>query len=152
MYITSKKYVSRTPSWNSTAGRNPLFLTCWRPVPYRQLLRGLGIRLQRKFSFTQPDLQTCLYSFISLNCKRKSSNRLYLNESIHEVIGSCTQGWSVGWLVGWLVGWSSGVNFHCMQMSLVMRRWFISSGDFDGARFWSRFGFVTLHAQPCACH
>ena len=25
MYITSKKYVSRTPSWNSTAGRNPLF-------------------------------------------------------------------------------------------------------------------------------
>ena len=55
------------------------FSTCWRPVPYRQLLRGLGIRLQRKFSFTQPDLQTCLYSFISVNCLRKSSNRLYLN-------------------------------------------------------------------------
>ena len=70
--------------------------------------------------------------------------RFLTRESIHEVIGSCTQGWSVGW--------SSGVNFHCMQISLVMRRWFISSGDFDGAPFWSRFGFVTLHAQPCACH
>ena len=32
-------------------------------------------------------------------------------ESIHDVIGS-TRHWSVGW--------SSGVNFHCMQMSLVM--------------------------------
>ena len=25
MYITSKKYVSSTPSWNSSAGRNLLF-------------------------------------------------------------------------------------------------------------------------------
>ena len=58
----------------------------------------------------------------------------------------------VGWSVGRLVGRSSGVNFHSMQMSLVMTRRFISSGGIDGAPFWSRFGFVTLHAQPCACH
>ena len=37
------------------------------------------------------------------------------------------------WIYSWgyrehsrLVGWSSGVNFHCMQMSLLMRRRFIS--------------------------
>ena len=39
-----------------------------------------------------------------------------------------------------------------MQMSLVMRRRFISSGDFDGTPFWSRFAFVKLHAQQCTCY
>ena len=39
-----------------------------------------------------------------------------------------------------------------MQMSVVMRRRFISSGDFDGALFWPRIGFVKVHAHPCACY
>ena len=54
-------------------------------------------------------------------------------------------GWLAGWLVGWFVGWlvgRSGVNFYCMQMSPVMRRRFISSGDFDEAPFFHVFLFV----------
>ena len=45
------------------------------------------------------------------------------------------------------------VNFHCMQMSLVMSMRFVSWYDLNGAPFWSHFGLIliTLHAQPCAC-
>ena len=59
-------------------------------------------------------------------------------ESIHEVIGS-TQGWLVCWLVEWC---------YCTQMSLVMRRRFISSGDFDGASLvLSRYTLSNAHVQ-----
>ena len=53
-----------------------------------------------------PPPPTHFYCFPS-----SSSSSSLTRESIHEVIGS-TRSWSVSW--------SSGVNFHCMQMSLVM--------------------------------
>ena len=57
------------------------FSTCCRPAAYRQLLRGPGIRLQPKFSSTKPvaTFKHVFIPFISVNCMRESSNRLYLN-------------------------------------------------------------------------
>ena len=46
-----------------------------------------------------------------------------------------------------MVGWSSG------ELSLYANEPLDEEAVyFDGAPFWSCFGFGTLHAQACACH
>ena len=107
----------------------------------------------------QESWQVCMYKYFKLVITRKYS----LNTAVIKFITTLkiqsvlkpAEFISNSWMysrahkVGWLVGWLSGVNCHCMQMSLVIRRRLISSADFNGAPFWSLFSFVPSHALSC---
>ena len=50
MYITSKKYESRTPSWNSTAGRN-LLLDLLKACSLQAAAKGTRYKAEAEFFF-----------------------------------------------------------------------------------------------------